>query len=103
MSIANQHHQRLRGRSRRAKLRYCRMILRKLNPERPPRTTTEREFRWQYRALRERIHVYSECLENVPDPVNAQEPSLVKAELAIDLSLNYFQDVLAPRTEDDDE
>jgi hypothetical protein len=79
------------------------MILRKLDPEHPPRSTTRREFRWQYRALRERIHAYAERLENTPAPATAQEPALVKAELAIDLSLNYFQDVLSPRTEDDDE
>ena len=79
------------------------MILRRLNPELPPRTTTAREFRWQYRALRERIHVYSECLEKTPDSAGPQEPALAKAELAIDLSLNYFQDVLAPRTENDEE
>jgi len=79
------------------------MILRRLDPEHPPRTTTAREYRWQYRALRERVQVYSDRLENAPDPVSAQETALMKAELAIDLSLNYFQDVLSPKSEDDDE
>ena len=44
------------------RLTRCRALLARLDPERPPPYVHAKEFRWQYRALRERVHLYSERL-----------------------------------------
>ena len=89
------------GRSGRAKLRICRVLLNRLDPDRPPATTKAKEFRWQYRALSERVDVYAERLRTAQEAEDPVEPALQRAEYAIDLSLLYFRDVLAPRSDDE--
>lgn len=104
MSISSQNTQRSAGTSGHAKLRFCRALLSRLDPARPPATTKPKEFRWQYRALSERVDVFAERLEKTPaHPGAHEETALQRAEYAIDLSLLYFQDVLAPKTEGDEE
>lgn len=83
------------------RLQCCRALLEQLDPDKPPVTAQAREFRWQYRALRERVHLYSESLENVNDPEKTSDFGFHKAETAIDLSLRYFQDVLPDESDDD--
>ena len=82
--------------SARRKLDYCRALLAEMDPQHPPHTAQAREFSWQYRALRERVAVYSACLEAAPDRARASQRALEKAQFAIDLSLQYFHDVLKP-------
>jgi hypothetical protein len=90
-----------------ARVTRCRALLARLDPDRPPPYVHAGEFRWQYRALRERVHLYSERLAATTDPIAAPDSRLLKAEFAIELSLQYFQDVLTPQREiagcDDDE
>lgn len=81
------------------RLTRCRALLARLDPERPPPYVHAKEFRWQYRALRERVHLYSERLAAARDPVHAPDSRLLKAEFAIELSLQYFQDVFTPQRE----
>jgi len=78
------------------RLRQCRALLRALDPERPPSTEQAREFRWQYRALLERVHLYSERLEVVDKSLQRHDLALQKAETALELSLQYFRTALAP-------
>lgn len=89
---------------RRVRLKRCRALLRELDPEKPPVTARAREFQWQYRALRERVHLYSERLEAARDPEGASDYGLLKTEMAVKSSLRYFCEVLEPepRPEDDD-
>jgi hypothetical protein len=87
----------------RARLTRCRQLLDRLNPDRPPPTVRVREFRWQCRALRERTHLYAERLAKSGDPDKAVDSKLQRAEFAVDLSLRYFQDVLTPKSDSDDE
>jgi hypothetical protein len=89
---------------RRLRLKRCRALLRELDPEKPPAAVHAREFRWQYRALRERVHLYSERLEAAKDPEGASDYGLLKTEMAVKSSLRYFCEVLEPkrRFEDDD-
>lgn len=63
-----------------------------------------REFHWQYRALRERVHLYSERLAAAEDPEGASDYRLLKTEMAVKSSLRYFCEVLEPepRSEDED-
>lgn len=88
-----------------SRLKRCRALLRVLDPERPPTSDQAREFRWQYRALRERVHLYSERLEALEDSSHCHEHDLHKAETAIELSLEYFKNALSPDRglDDDDE
>lgn len=89
---------------RRVRLKRCRALLRELDPERPPVTVHPRQFHWQYRALRERVHLYSEWLAAAKDPEAASDYGLLKTEMAVKSSLRYFCSVLEPepRPEDDD-
>jgi hypothetical protein len=80
-------------RSRR--LKSCFALLQQLDPDKPPSSTHAREFRWQYRALRERVQLYSERLAATEDPDEARGSELNQTEWAIELSLTYFRDVLA--------
>ena len=83
------------GRSGYIKLRYCRVLLSDLDPQRPPLAAQAREFSWQYRALSERVDVLSDRLAvSGRDRSEPLDESLRKAEAAVDLSLQYFQDVL---------
>jgi len=85
------------------RLEQCRALLRELDPDKPPTAAHAREFQWQYRALRERVHLYSERLAAVGDPGGSCDYNLRKAETAIELSLRYFCDVLAPSRKPDDD
>lgn len=85
------------------RLQRCRALLRELDPDKPPAAVHAREFRWQYRALRERVHLYSERLEAANDARPPGDYSLQKAEMAIELSLQYFRDVLAPKPSPDED
>lgn len=76
------------------RLSRCRALLSKLDPDSPPPAAQPREFRWQYRALLERVHLYSECIEAVDDPLRSSDYALRKAETAVELSLQYFRNVL---------
>ena len=87
---------------RRVRLKRCRALLRELDPARPPPLVRAREFHWQYRALRERVHLYSERLRAATDPETASDQDLLKTEMAIESSLRYFCDVLEPRSGADD-
>jgi hypothetical protein len=87
---------------RRVRLKRCRALLRELDPDRPPAAVQAREFHWQYRALRERVHLYSEHLEAVEDPEGASDYGLLKTEMAVKSSLRYFCEVLEPLPEQDD-
>lgn len=84
------------------RLQRCHALLRQLDPSKPPVTAPPREFQWQCRALRERVHLYSERLAEIDDPDAVQDQTLNKTEWAIALSLNYFQNVLAPPEDSDD-
>lgn len=88
---------------RRVRLKRCRALLKELDPDRPPAAVQGREFRWQYRALRERVYLYSERLEAAKDPEGASDYGLLKTEMAVKSSLRYFCEVLEPepRPEDD--
>lgn len=74
----------------------CRALLQVLDPEHPPPRVNAREFRWQYRALLERVRVYSERLERAQASRGVPDLRLQRTEAAIDLSLRYFRDVLTP-------
>lgn len=90
--------------SRRARLRRGRALLKVLDPNRPPALVRPREFQWQYRALRERVYVYSELLDDgSTESTLAGFSALERAEAAVNLSLQYFDDVLAPKSDADDE
>jgi hypothetical protein len=89
--------------SRQARLRRCRALLKVLDPDRPPALVRPREFQWQYRALRERAYRYSELLDGRADVGFARHSALERAEAAVNLSLQYFDDVLAPKSDADDE
>ena len=84
-----------------ALLKRCRALLREISPEEPPATAKHREFEWQCRALRERVHLYSCKLADVAERGSWGDPELLKIELAIERSLRYFHNVLSPRFEDD--
>jgi len=84
------------------RLQRCRALLQEIDPDRPPTAVHAREFRWQYRALRERVHLYSERLA-AAESAPPNDSGLQKAEMAIELSLQYFNDVLAPKHGIDDE
>jgi len=56
-----------------------------------------REFQWQYRALRERVSVLAECLDETARPPGQAKTELRRAETAIDISLQYFENVLNPK------
>jgi hypothetical protein len=81
------------------RLKRCRELLERLDPDRPPAYVHAKEFGWQYRALRERVHLYSERLAAAGDSVKAPAEGMLKAEIAIELSLRYFQDVFTPQRE----
>lgn len=85
------------------RLSRCYQLLDGLNPDRPPATVRRKEFRWQYRALLERVQLYSERLAAAENPVDSPDPALQRAEFAIELSLRYFHDVLTPKVEPGDE
>jgi hypothetical protein len=90
--------------SRRARLRRGRALLKVLDPARPPALVRPREFQWQYRALRERVHVYSELLDDGAAAASlATHSAIERAEAAVNLSLQYFDDVLAPKSDADDD
>ena len=92
------------GRSGYIKLRYCRVLLSDLDPRRPPTAAQAREFQWQYRALSERVDVLSERLAATSrEPSEPLDESLRKAEAAVDLSLQYFHDVLSDGDGDGDD
>lgn len=79
------------------RLQRCRALLRELDPDRPPVSAQSREFKWQYRALRERVYLYSERLAEIDRGQHVTDSALRKAEMALDLSLRYFCDILTPR------
>ena len=83
------------------KLEICRELLQRLDPDRPPLEATPREYDWQLRALRERLHVYEQRLRSAPEDKQASSLGLHKAEMAIDLSLRFFEDVLTPAEPED--
>jgi len=89
---------------RRVRLQRCHALLRELDPDRPPTAVHAREFQWQYRALRERVYLYSERLAAARDPEGASDYGLLKTEMVVKSSLRYFCEVLeaAPDAEDDD-
>lgn len=68
----------------------------RLDPTCPPRNSLPKVFRWQYRALCERVAVYEQCLSSEKEPDDRSDPALQRAELALDNSLHYFKTVLAP-------
>lgn len=82
-----------------AKLAFCRGLLNDLDPKKPPLDANSKEFRWQYRALQERVSVYSECLAELVGSPQSQPEDLRKATAALNLSLDYFEDVLAPKSD----
>lgn len=88
---------------RRQRLQRCRELLREIDPNKPPSAVHAREFDWQYRALRERVHLYSERLEAANDAEASSDYRLRKTELAVELSLRYFHDVLTPANQADGE
>jgi hypothetical protein len=88
---------------RRVRLKRCHALLRELDPEKPPATVRAREFHWHYRALRERVHLYSERLAAVKDPEGASDYRLLKTEMAVKSSLRYFCEVLEPEPRPDDD
>jgi hypothetical protein len=79
------------------RLQRCRALLRELDPDKAPVSAQAREFKWQYRALRERVHLYSERLAAIDQGRHVPDSALRKAEMALDLSLRYFCDVLTPK------
>jgi hypothetical protein len=85
------------------RLKRCRELLRKLDPNRPPVTTQSSEFRWQYLALRERVHVYSEWLSTVDESAIESGNAIYKAENAVVRSLHYFCEALQERQPDDED
>jgi hypothetical protein len=88
---------------RRSRLLRCHALLSQLDPDRPPVATQAREFRWQYRALRERVQLYAERLTVVEAAYRSYDGALQKAEAAIELSLQYFCDVLDTGRDLDDD
>lgn len=86
-----------------SRLLRCRALLRELDPNHPPARVHPREFSWQYRALRERVHVFSEKLSSVNEKEPVADQQLYRAEAAIELSLNFFHDALTPAGTPDDE
>jgi hypothetical protein len=96
-------HSALQAASGQTRLQRCRALLDELDPDRPPTAAQAREFHWQYRALRERVHLYSERLDAVGAAERAFDYRLRKTETAIELSLQYFRDALTScRGLDDD-
>jgi hypothetical protein len=83
------------SRQRHWRLQRCRALLDQLDPNEPPVSAQAREYRWQYRALRERLHLFSERLETTENPERSSDHRLEQVEAAIELSLQYFNDVLA--------
>jgi hypothetical protein len=81
----------------------CRALLQVLDPDHPPASVNGREFRWQYRALLERVRVYSERLERAQASSGLTDLRLQRTEAAIDLSLRYFRDVLTPDEDPEDD
>lgn len=81
----------------------CDTLLESLDPRCPPQRATQKEFRWQYRALKERIEVYRQVLSSADRHSAASTASLQKAETALVLSLQYFNSVLKPATDEANE
>jgi hypothetical protein len=90
----------------RSKARFCRRLVRQLDPTCPPQNSQPKVFLWQYRALRERVAVYEQYLDSENEPAGTSGRALHKAEQALDNSLHYFKTILAPDAdeyeEDDD-
>jgi hypothetical protein len=93
----------IQAKQRRGRLQRCRALLRELDPNNPPAMVHAREFSWQYRALRERVHMFSERLSSVDDQERVSDYRLEKAEVAIALSLRYFHDALQDERQHDDD
>lgn len=73
----------------------CRALLNTLNAQSPPDLASSKEFNWQYEAFQERIEVYTRLLAQAEGSTDQQDLRLQNAELAIDLSLEYFRDIAA--------
>ena len=82
-------------------LKRCRALLGEIDPDKPPVSATPREFRWQCRALRERVYHYSRKLAAVGEREHYADRELLRMEHAIERSLRYFHDVLSPLIEDE--
>jgi hypothetical protein len=80
--------------ARSLRLKRCRALLKVLDPELPPTADQAREFRWQYRALLERVQMYAERLDTVEESLQGYDHTLQKAETALELSLRYFNHAL---------
>jgi len=80
-------------------LETCRALLETLDPERTPPRTTPKEYAWQIRALRERVEVYERLSRSAEASKAPADALLQRAEVALDLSLRYFEDLLAPPSE----
>lgn len=85
------------------RLNRCQQLLNKLDPDRPPPDVQPKEFRWQYLALRERVHVYTQCLADADGPPHQPDSALVKAEFAIGMSLRYFHDAFSQKHDVEDD
>ena len=89
-------------RTRTRTLTRCHALLDNLDPKRPPGRTTRKEFMWQYRALKERVEVYRQLLSSAGRFGVDSTTSLQKAETALVLSLQYFDSVFEPVTDETD-
>ena len=76
-------------------LERCRALLRDLEPDRPPCRAERDEYRWQYEALLERTDRYAALVARPLAPAQRIESNVRRAELALEVSLEYFERLLA--------
>ena len=76
-------------------LERCRALLRDLEPDRPPCRAERDEYRWQYEALLERTDRYAALVARPLAPAERIESNVRRAELALEVSLEYFERLLA--------
>lgn len=90
-------------------LERCRILERELNPGQVPFGANQREFAWQYRAFRERLHEYERLIDRLGELPDLKpgdtEHRLMRVERAIHVSLEYFQNAFerSRQGEEDDE
>ena len=81
-------------------LRHGKSLVRRLNPDHPARQISNREYRLQYDALRERIDSLSKLLED-PEPTRSPftNAMLARTEDGMRASLDYFRSYFSSRPE----
>jgi len=81
--------------SRRAMLRRCQVLVRRVRPNLPPEGSSPSEFAWQCRALTERVQTYEELLSDSPEVLmpGHLEYRVQRIEAALAASLEYFRRV----------